>query len=327
MSKARQKPSPATIKEKRPISDTALDLHNRILYPSVRVRATKSMGSGTLVYCKLEDPKRPDEYETLVLTNHHVIEDLIKVKDDWDSTAGRKRFREFREPAIIEFFEYKHHSRVTSKNGKEAEIVAWDDKVDLALLRLEAIAEFGPVAVLADRERMDRGLYAFDEVYCVGCALGEDPVITHGQLSGFDCKIEAHPYLLHTAPSIFGNSGGALYLEETRELIGVPARIAVTGYSQAITHMSYAIPTTTIFKFLDDKDFQYVHDPAFTSLQCKKMRERKQKATATYYSRPIDPNDPEAQATAPGVGDLPDDFDIPEEGPDRGLPDGNGGGA
>lgn len=282
--------------EARDISSEVLDLHQRILRPSVRVRATKSMGSGTLVYCKQQDAENhPDEFETLVLTNHHVIEDLIDVKEEWDSTAGRKRFREFREPAVVEFFEMKHHSRVVSKNGKEAEIVAWDKQLDLALLRLETIAEFGPVVEFASRQQMERGLYAFDAVYCVGCALGEDPVITHGQLSGFDRKIEAQPYILHTAPSIFGNSGGALYLEETRELIGVPARIAVAGFGNAITHLSYAIPTTTIFKFLDDKDFQYVYDEAFTSAQCEEVRGRKQKATAAYYGRPVDPNDPDAK--------------------------------
>lgn len=294
--------------EGRQIVDEVLDLHERILYPSVRVRAGNALGSGTLLFCQPDDPeKRPDEFETLILTNHHVIADLITIKEDWDSTAGRKRFREFRESAVVEFFEYKHHSRVTSKNGKEAEIVAWDNKLDLALLRLSAITEFGPTAKFASRERMDRGLYAFDAVYCVGCALGSDPIITHGQLSGFDYKIESHPYLMHTAPSIFGNSGGALYLEETRELIGVPARIAVTGYGQAITHLSYAIPMTTIFDFLVDKDFQYIYDPAFTSLQCKATRDAKQAATAAFYRRPADPNDPEAARPAGAVSedDLP----------------------
>ncbi len=294
--------------DERTIPQETLDLHNCILYPSVRVRANNVMGSGTLIYCKTENPEHPDEFETLVLTNHHVISGLIEIKEDWDSTAGRKRFREFREAPIVEFFEYKQFSRVTSKNGKEAEIVAWDDKVDLALLRLGAIAEFGPVAALASRECMKRGLYAFDPVYCVGSALGEDPVITHGQLSGFDRKIEAQPYLLHTAPSIFGNSGGALYLEETRELIGVPARITVSGFSQAITHLSYAIPATTICKFLDDKDFQYVYDPAFASLQCKAVREKKQKATAEFYGRPVDVNDPEAEAAPADGGDFPNPY-------------------
>lgn len=300
--------------DERDIAPDILDLHERLLYPGVRVRAQKAMGSGTVIYCKPEDPEsHPDEFETLVLTNHHVIEDLIEVKEDWDSTSGRKRFREFRESAIVEFFEVKYHSRVISKNGKEAEIVAWDDKVDLALLRLNTIAQFEHIATLAGRKRMERGLYTFDAVYCVGCALGENPVVTHGQLSGFDHKIEAQPYLLHTAPSIFGNSGGALFLEETRELIGVPARIAVTGFSTPITHMSYAIPTTTICKFLADKDFQYIYDPEYTSAQCKVVRERKQKATAEYYSRPVDPNDPEAQASA---ATHPPDYGVIDPGED-----------
>ena len=298
-----------TTMEQRGISDDIADLHHQILYPSVRVRATKALGSGTVLYCKPEDMATyPDEYETLVLTNHHVIADLIEVKEDWDSTRQVKRFREFRTNAIVEFMEYKHQSRVVSKNGKEAKIVAWDDKLDLALLRLETVAHFNYVARLASKERFDRGVYAFDWVYCVGAALGEDPVITRGQLAGFARQIEGEPYTLSTAPSIFGNSGGSVYLEETREFIGVPARIAVTGFSSAVTHLSYSIPVTTVYKFLEEKDFQYVYDDSFTSKQCAATREAKRKASEKRFDGPVDPNDPLQQI------DTPDNPYIDDEG-------------
>jgi len=275
------------------ISPKALQRHQTILYPSVRVRATKALGSGTVILCAPDDPTHPDEFETLVLTNHHVIADLIDVKEDWDSALQRKRYREFRSPAYVEFFEFKRHSRVVSTNGKEAKVVAWDDKLDLALLRLETIAQMDFVAKLCPADRFERGIFAFDRVFTVGAALGEDPVVTEGRIAQFDRKIDAEPYLLTTAPSIFGNSGGAVYLAETEELIGVPARIAVTGFSSAVTHLSYSIPVTTLYRFFDEKDYQYIYDPRFTSKQCAETRERKLKASRDSFSRPPDPNDPD----------------------------------
>src|SRR3990172_5708452 len=133
--------------DQRTITPEAKRLHESILYPSVRVRAGKALGSGTVIYSRPADPDHfPEEFETLVLTNHHVVDDLIEVKEDWDAIRQLKRYREFRTPAVVEFFEMKHHSRVVSKNGKEATIVAWDDKVDLALLRLESVTRYSYVA-------------------------------------------------------------------------------------------------------------------------------------------------------------------------------------
>ncbi len=292
----------------REIDERSLRRHQTILYPSVRVRAEKAIGSGTVIHCKPDDPDaHPDEFETLVLTNHHVIEDLIEVKEDWDSGLQRKRYREFRSPAYVEFFEYKRHSRVVSTNGKEARIVAWDDKLDLALLRLETVVEMDNVARLCSAEQFERGIFAFDRVFTVGAALGEDPVVTEGRVAQFDRKIEAEPYLLTTAPSIFGNSGGAVYLTETEELIGVPARIAVAGFGSAVTHLSYSIPITTVYRFLLDKDFQYIYDPHYTSKQCEAVRERKLKRSKDASSRPPDVNDPDSGAPE----SLMDDDDVP----------------
>lgn len=302
----------------REINERTLRRHQTILYPSVRVRATKALGSGTVIHCKPEDPDvHPDEFETLVLTNHHVIEDLIEVKEDWDSALQRKRYREFRSPAYVEFFEFKRHSRVVSTNGKEARIVAWDDKLDLALLRLETIAEIDWIARLCSAEQFDRGIFAFDRVFTVGAALGEDPVVTEGHVAQFDRKIDAEPYLLTTAPSIFGNSGGAVYLADTEELIGVPARIAVTGFSSAVTHLSYSIPIPTLYRFLEEKDFQYIYDSRFTSKGCEAIRERKLRAARDSMVRPPDPNDPDSVGPRSG-GEQPNE---PDHAPDDGRPD------
>jgi len=62
------------------------------------------------------------------------------------------------------------------------------------------------------------------------------------------------------------NSGGGTFLAETREFIGVPSRVAVTGFlgSSAVTHLSYSIPITRVYDFLEKQMFRFIYDPSFT---------------------------------------------------------------
>jgi len=116
------------------------------------------------------------------------------------------------------------------------------------------------------------------EVFAVGCGMGHPPLPTPGLLAGFTDIIDNYPYWLSTAPTIYGNSGGSLYLAETKELIGIPSRIAVNvaGFSSdAITHLSYFIPITSVYKFLEEQVFMFLYDKGFTSSDCDKMRREK----------------------------------------------------
>jgi hypothetical protein len=94
----------------------------------------------------------------------------------------------------------------------------------------------------------------------------------------------------------------------------VPARIAVSGFGGAVTHLSYSIPITTVYRFLVDKDFQYIFDPRFTSKQCEVTRERKLKLSRDSMSRPPDPNDPDGAASE-SMDDVPQ---LPNDGDDEG---------
>jgi hypothetical protein len=62
------------------------------------------------------------------------------------------------------------------------------------------------------------------------------------------------------------NSGGGTFLAETREFIGVPSRVAVTGFlgSSAVTHLSYSIPITRVYDFLEKQMFRFIYDAGFT---------------------------------------------------------------
>ena len=87
--------------------------------------------------------------------------------------------------------------------------------------------------------------------------------------------MDNYPYWLSSSAIIFGNSGGAVFLKETREFIGVPSRVAVNimGFSaQAVTHMAFFIPITSIYQFLDDEIFQFIYDDNYTSAECEEIR-------------------------------------------------------
>lgn len=249
--------------------------YDNILLPCARVLAKTVGGSGTIIYSK----KTEEEYASYILTNHHVIAELIDVKEAWDSLLKRKIEKEFTQTARIHFFRYKWESRNTSYTAIEADIVAYDREEDLALLKLRSGEAVPGMAKLYPKGE-EKHLRIGDNVICLGCGLLEPPVFTQGRLSLFNREIENKSYLLSTAPSIYGNSGGSLYLEKTGELIGVPARIGVVGFLgiDAITHLSYAIPITRIYSFLENQFFRFIFSEEFTETgeeaERKKRREQ-----------------------------------------------------
>jgi hypothetical protein len=113
------------------------------------------------------------------------------------------------------------------------------------------------------------------ELYCVGCGLGERPLMTYGYLSGMNREIENYHYHLSSAASIFGNSGGAVFEKDSLSFIGVPSRISVTLFGQAITHMGYFIPISRVYDFLDEQCFQFIYDSKYSPSECEKLREQK----------------------------------------------------
>ena len=255
-------------------------LHTQVLYPVVRVRSKNAGGSGTIIF---SGQNAEGEYETYVLTNHHVIENAIEVKKQWDSMLGREVKKEFKSLVQVELFKYKYWSRMVGGTVIDAEIVAYDAPQDLALLKLRSIDKVEHVAYLYPKDKI-KELHVFDQVIAVGAALGAPPLPTVGHICNLDIEIDNYLYGLSTALTIYGNSGGALFRwseERNRwELVGVPSRIQVIlqGFSaQAITHMGYFIPIERIYNFLDEWCYQFIYDPNYTIEECNKMRQEKKK--------------------------------------------------
>lgn len=235
-------------------------LHNEVLKPCVRVRTKRAGGSGTVIYSKGEK-----EVSTYVLTNEHVIDDAVRVVEKWDPILQKNTKRDERDIVEVQFFTYRWQSRVVGANTIEAEIVAYDKDEDLALLKLRGTDPVPAVAKLYPRGQESK-LMVGEPILTVGCGLGEPPVLTQGLLSVFGREIDSKEYWLCTAPSIYGNSGGATFLAESHEFIGVPSRIAVTGWlgTSAVTHLSYSIPITRVYDFLEQQVFRFIYDDSYT---------------------------------------------------------------
>lgn len=261
-------------------------LHEKVLYPVVRVFADKAIGSGTILYSKPSE-ENALEYETYVLTNHHVIESLLSYKKEWDPVLQRDVKREIKAAGSVQEFRYRPgRTVVVGESSVQADVVAYDVRQDLALLKLRDIKKYDYIAEMWPK---NEPLEMLMELYCVGCGMGLRPVMTHGYLSGMGIEIDNYDYHLSTAASIFGNSGGAVFEVSSLHFVGVPSRITVSllGY-QAITHLGYFVPVHRVYQFFDDQCYQFIYDPAYTPAKCDKLREKKrEKELAEYKTKVI----------------------------------------
>jgi S1-C subfamily serine protease len=258
-------------------------IHEELLYPCVRVRTARSGGSGTVIYSK-PTPKDESLYETYVFTNHHVIADNIKVGKKWSPLLQRDVKQDILSDVDVEFFIFEYGSWEAGQSTYKAEIVAYDKDADIALLKLKSSAPTTHVAKMFPKGEEKERLRMFMGCYAIGCGLGHPPIATIGHLNCFTDIIENYPYWMQSGPIIYGNSGGAVFLQETNEYIGIPARVAISGgfAADAITHMSYFIPITTIYKFIDDNIFNLLYDPNYSSDKCYKIINKMRQKVANY---------------------------------------------
>jgi Do/DeqQ family serine protease len=165
-----------------------------------RERMQRSLGSGVIV-----DPSG------LVVTNHHVIENMNEVRV---SLADRREF--------------------------EAEIVLRDQRTDLAVLKLKGASGLTAIE-FGDSE----GLQVGDIVLAIGNPFGVGQTVTQGIVSALartQVGVTDYQFFIQTDAAINpGNSGGAL-LDIHGRLIGINTAIySRSGGSQGI---GFAIPSS-----------------------------------------------------------------------------------
>jgi S1-C subfamily serine protease len=134
----------------------------------------------------------------------------------------------------------------------DAELVALDPAVDLALLRIPG-ARGLPTARLGRSAEIRVG----DEVFAIGNALGLDgePTVTRGIVSALDRSIDTEggrlSGLLQTDAAISsGNSGGAL-VDRRGDVIGVNTAVLTNRGGAAIEGIAFAVPIDTARRTLE----------------------------------------------------------------------------
>ncbi|MFN0058806.1 MAG: trypsin-like peptidase domain-containing protein [Planctomycetota bacterium] len=176
----------------------------------VKVRCAGGQGSGFII------DKRGH-----VVTNFHVVENERDVEIDlyMDSDTGLQK-----------------------KRVKDVEIVALNEFLDLALLRIpnaESL-DLKPIS-LADRNSIKVG----ESVYAIGAPLGMERTVTEGIISDPYRSFEGNCYIQTDVAINPGNSGGPLF-NSRGEIIGVTNM----GF-RGMEGLNFAIPIDAVTAFID----------------------------------------------------------------------------
>lgn len=265
------------------------ELHEKILYPVVRIRTEKAGGSGTIIY-SVPDPDNPEEYQTFVMTCEHVIDDAITYDKEFHPVLKKDIKREVLSQVNVQIFDYVYQSKVNSSNTYTADIVAYDKSHDIAILKLNSPKPCPFVAKLIPRDKID-GIKLFTPAFSSGCSLGHDPIFNDGRITYLNEVIENKLYWMTNCSSIFGNSGGAIFLAETGEQVGITARISAVqlGFGvDVITWMGFSVAPQRFYEFFDEQELKFLYDSTDTYTKAMKRREKKAKKALFIYAKEDD---------------------------------------
>jgi len=253
------------------------EIHDKILYPVVRVRSGNAGGSGVLIYSK-EDPKHKDQYISIALTCQHVVDSAIKIRDDFDPVLKQQRKIDYFEEVAIEVFDYDG-SKLVSSNATNAEIIAYDKHHDLAAVKLNNPRRMPHVASVIPKDSIG-DIQIADPVVTCGCSLLHDPFPNNGTLTYLREMIEQKSYLMANAPSIFGNSGGGLFHGDTGHLLGLTSRVTVTqmGFGLDVqTWMNFSTHPERLYEFFEHQELQFLYNDNDNYYDAMKRRDSKRK--------------------------------------------------
>lgn len=248
-------------------------LHNETVYPVVRVLASDGGGSGTIIYS--EDRSKKGEFETFVLTNFHVVENDVTVEREWSALYKKDVQVEKIKTVRAEVFIYENMSTVIGQDSYLADIKAYSEPHDLALIQIRTKKKITPVAELLPIPDV-KNIYLFDKVIIVGCSMLRPPLISTGEITGLNDEIDGKLFGMSNAQIIFGSSGGALFTEHDNhwKLSGVPSRILVTSWTGPITHMGGFIPMSRVYEWFEEEHLNFLMDKSKTPSESFKVRKK-----------------------------------------------------
>lgn len=207
---------------------------HKLMGPAVQLSGGGTVGSAVLLASEQVD----SGWRTQLLTAWHVVRDIrLGLGDD----------------ALIPVTIYSEDG---SSRREEARVLCRDATIDIALLELTTKGSKFPGVQLASRTALAE-IKIFDDVYAVGCPLGNDPIPTHGKLSDTSHMVEGTLHWMISAPTYIGNSGGGIFHAETEELVGIFSKLYTHGSLRptVVPHMGLAVPLFEVYDWLEGEGY------------------------------------------------------------------------
>ena len=219
-------------------------LTDEMLSPTVQLNGDDTVGSGTLVWSGFNAKSKQNE--SYVLTSYHVIRNILA-----DSQKAR------RDGIAVTIY------AETGKSEVQGDMIAHDEKIDAALLKLRTnklLPKVARVPSLKDAQNVK----VWDPIYAVGCPLGNDPIPTRGEVASTKNELNGTNYWMINAPTYFGNSGGGIYRGDSHELVGVFSKIYTHGKGNPVVvpHMGLCTPITSVYEWLTREKLEFVLEQA-----------------------------------------------------------------
>ncbi|MFO1054634.1 MAG: trypsin-like peptidase domain-containing protein [Planctomycetota bacterium] len=215
-----------------------------LLLPAVQLNGDDTVGSGTLIRsCRNASTGKVENW---VLTAYHVVRNIL---------TDTPRAQSEGLPVTI----YEDGTKFETRG----DLVTFDKDLDTALLKLHTDRIFTNVARVLPRDEADN-VKVWDDVYAIGCPLGNDPIPTRGSIASKQNVLNGVNYWMINAPTYYGNSGGGIFLADRRELVGVFSKIYTHGRGNpvVIPHMGLCTPIKSVYEWLDREKMTYLLDDA-----------------------------------------------------------------
>jgi hypothetical protein len=214
--------------------------------PTVQLTGDSTVGSGVLLESQLVE--EPDVYRTYLVTAWHVVRDIQDGEEN----------RAMPIPVTV----YGQDGRVWHET---AELLRFNAGLDAALLSMNTTRRLECGARLAPPERISKARI-FEQVYAVGCPLGNDPIPTFGEIADVRHVVDGESYWMISAPTYIGNSGGGIFDAENHELLGVFSKIYTHGALRptVVPHMGLVTPLDAVYGWLETVGFAHVIPPRKT---------------------------------------------------------------
>lgn len=219
--------------------------YRELMSPTVRVNARHEVGSGTILWSRASGKHA----RTFILTAWHIVQDNVTEEGTM--------------PLEVDF--YSEGELLRTESGQ---IVTKQTHLDLCLLEVRGYHVYEQRARIPTREQIKK-INIFSKVYAIGCPLGYSPLPTSGELTSKDKHLDGNLYWMINAPTIFGNSGGGIYVAKTRTLIGVLSRISAykNMIDVAVPHMGLVTSMDQVYDWLDKTRYAFVYKDRLEELR------------------------------------------------------------